>query len=213
MKSEAVYRAIKSRIVSAVYSSGYRLVVADLAQEFSVSGLPVRDAIGRLEREGMVSIRKNVGAQVVGVDLKKVRDELSTVAYLEGLAASLAFREKSDEDLARAEAINSEMIDALDKGEHRRLNELNQRFHEALCIPCPNHRLEVLLKEEWEWSTVLMESAYELLPDVARTGVEEHRDLIALLRSSPDPRDLEFAVRMHRMGNVDVFDALLKRSK
>ncbi|MFF2840550.1 GntR family transcriptional regulator [Paenarthrobacter sp. NPDC057981] len=211
LKWELVYQAVKSRIISSTYTSGYRLVVGDLAAEFGVSALPVRDALSRLEQEGMIVSRRNVGAQVVGIDHRKVRDELATVAYLEGLAAGLAVGEKTASDIARAEAINGEMAKAIVGGEVEKLAVLNQAFHETLCLPCPNQRLEHLLKDEWNWSKVLMEAAYPLLPDIGSQGVEEHSGLIELLRTGPSSVDFERAVREHRMGNVDVFNALARR--
>lgn len=211
LKWELVYQAVKSRIISSTYTSGYRLVVRDLAAEFGVSALPVRDALARLEQEGMIVSKRNVGAQVVGIDHRKVRDELATVAYLEGLAAGLSVEEKTEADIARAEAINGEMAKAIAAGEVEKLSELNQAFHESLCIPCPNQRLEQLLKDEWNWSKVLMEAAYPLLPDIGSQGIKEHAALIDLLRAGPESGEFERAVRAHRMGNLDVFDALSRR--
>ena len=63
-KQERVYRAIRERILSGAYGPGYRVVIDALAEEFEVSGLPVREAIRRLEAEGLVIYRPNAGAQV-----------------------------------------------------------------------------------------------------------------------------------------------------
>lgn len=211
LKREFVYQAIKRRIVSYVYTSGYRLVVADLAQEFGVSALPVRDALARLEQEGMVATRRNIGAQVVGIDPQRVRDELTTVAYLEGMAAALAFNGKTEADLERAESLNRAMTEAIERAELGKLASLNQSFHEELCLPCPNHRVEQLLRNEWSWSKVLMEAAYEMLREVASEGVRQHSNLLELYRSAPEAREVELAVRTHRLGNLDVFDALERK--
>lgn len=211
LKSERVYQAIKRRIVSYAYTSGYRLVVADLAQEFGVSALPVRDALARLEQEGMIETRRNVGALVVGIDPRRIRDELTTVAYLEGIAAGLALEGRTEADLMRAESINDAMAEAIEREELGKLAALNQSFHEALCLPCPNQRVEQLLKDEWNWSKVLMETAYEVLRDVASEGVRQHAALLELFRAGPDAREVELAVRTHRLGNLDVLDALERK--
>ena len=63
-KQERVYRAIRERILSGAYGPGYRVVIDALAEEFGVSALPVREAIWRLEAEGLVVYRPNAGAQV-----------------------------------------------------------------------------------------------------------------------------------------------------
>ena len=56
-KQERVYRAIRERILSGAYGPGYRVVIDPLAEEFGVSALPVREAIWRLEAEGLVVYR------------------------------------------------------------------------------------------------------------------------------------------------------------
>ena len=61
-KSEQAYAAVKARIVDGTYSPGYRLVLAKIAEDLGVSVVPVREAIRRLEAEGLVKFERNVGA-------------------------------------------------------------------------------------------------------------------------------------------------------
>src|SRR5690349_16985254 len=63
-KSQLVYRALRERIMDGTYSPGYRLVLEQLAREFSVSAVPVREAVRLLEAEGHVTFERNVGARV-----------------------------------------------------------------------------------------------------------------------------------------------------
>ena len=67
-KQERVYRAVRERILSGSYGPGFRVVIDALAEEFGVSALPVREAIWRLEAEGLVIYRPNAGAQVAPAD-------------------------------------------------------------------------------------------------------------------------------------------------
>ena len=67
-KSERAYAAIKQSITEGAYGPGYRLVLGQIAKELDVSVVPVREAIRRLEAEGLVTFTTNVGAQVVAVD-------------------------------------------------------------------------------------------------------------------------------------------------
>ena len=67
-KSEQAYTAVKGRIVDGTYSPGYRLVLAKIAEDLGVSVVPVREAIRRLEAEGLVKFERNVGATVSGID-------------------------------------------------------------------------------------------------------------------------------------------------
>ncbi len=63
-KQERVYRTIRERILSGDYRPGHRVVIDSLATELGVSALPVREAIRRLEAEGLVVFRPNAGAHV-----------------------------------------------------------------------------------------------------------------------------------------------------
>ena len=63
-KQQRVYETIRERILSGTYGPGYRVVIDGLATELGVSALPVREAIRRLEAEGLIVYRPNVGAQV-----------------------------------------------------------------------------------------------------------------------------------------------------
>ena len=63
-EQERVYRHVRERILSGTYGPGYRVVITHIARELDVSALPVREAIRRLEAEGLIVFRPNEGAQV-----------------------------------------------------------------------------------------------------------------------------------------------------
>ena len=63
-KQQRVYDTLRERILSGAYGPGFRLVIDAVAAEVGVSTVPVREAIRRLEAEGLVIYRPNVGAQV-----------------------------------------------------------------------------------------------------------------------------------------------------
>src|SRR5689334_17109403 len=79
-KQERLYRAIRERILSGAYGPGYRVVIDGLAEEFEVSALPVREAIRRLEAEGLVVYRPNAGAHVAPAEPGVFLEELTVLA-------------------------------------------------------------------------------------------------------------------------------------
>src|SRR3954447_6100510 len=89
-KQERVYQGGRGRILSGAYAPGYRVVIDALAEEFEISALPVREAIRRLEAEGLVIYRPNAGAQVAPADPSAFDDEMTVLALLEGYATALA---------------------------------------------------------------------------------------------------------------------------
>ena len=72
-KQERVYKEVRERILAGTYVPGFRIVIDALAEEFGVSALPVREAIRRLEAEGLVIFRPNVGAQVAPAEPGRLR--------------------------------------------------------------------------------------------------------------------------------------------
>jgi DNA-binding GntR family transcriptional regulator len=77
-KQEHVYQSIRERILSGAYGPGYRVVIDALAEEFEVSGLPVREAVRRLEAEELVIYRPNAGAQVAPADPGMFDEEMAS---------------------------------------------------------------------------------------------------------------------------------------
>ena len=100
-KQERVYQAIRERILSGAYGPGYRVVIDALAEEFEVSGLPVREAIRRLEAEGLVIYRPNAGAQVAPADPGLFDEEMTVLAVLEGYGTALAAPCLGEAEIAR----------------------------------------------------------------------------------------------------------------
>src|SRR5215203_5876315 len=100
-KQERVYQDVRERILAGTYVPGFRIVIDALAEEFGVSALPVREAIRRLEAEGLVVFRPNVGAQVSPAEPGLFEEELSVLAVLEGYATALAAPLLEATDIAR----------------------------------------------------------------------------------------------------------------
>src|SRR3954468_12390076 len=113
-KQERVYREVRERILSGAYGPGYRVVIDALAEEFEVSALPVREAIRRLEAEGLVVYRPNAGAQVAPAEPGLFAEEMTVLAVLEGYATALAAAHLTAEDIARLSEITDQMAEAMD---------------------------------------------------------------------------------------------------
>src|SRR5580700_1385067 len=146
-KQERVYQAIRERILSGAYGPGYRVVIDALAEEFEVSGLPVREAIRRLEAEGLVIYRPNAGAQVAPADPGQFDEEMSVLAVLEGFGTALAAPCMDEAEIARLTAINDEMAAAMAELDSLRFGRLNQAFHGLIYEHCPNAALVGMLRD------------------------------------------------------------------
>ena len=86
-----------------------------LAEQLGVSRTPVREAIRKLELEGLVVMLPRKGAYVANMSLKDLIDVLEIRASLEGLAASLAAERITDEDIKKLESIVEEFKDGINE--------------------------------------------------------------------------------------------------
>src|SRR5919205_679845 len=131
-KQERVYREVRERILGGTYVPGFRIVIDALAEEFGVSALPVREAIRRLEAEGLIVFRPNVGAQVAPADPGLFSEEMSVLAVLEGYATGLAAEHLTKEDIKRLNALTDAMVEAINRLDPLSFGRLNQEFHTVI---------------------------------------------------------------------------------
>ena len=206
-KSQVAYGWIKERIDDGRYVSGFRLVLGQIARELDISVVPVREAIRRLEAEGLVTFEKNVGAQVALLHDTEYTYTMETLALVEGAATRMSAPLLTGEDLERARSINREMIACLDDFIPHRFTELNLEFHAVLFEECPNPHILDLVHRGWNRLKVLRDSTFSFVPGRARESVEEHEQLLTLIERGADPLEVELAARRHRLGTLDAFHA------
>lgn len=204
-KSEQAYAHIATRIHDGRYSPGYRLVLDPIAQELGVSVVPVREAIRRLEAEGLVTFEHNVGAQVALVHEGEYVTTMQTLSIVEGAATALAAESITADDIARARAINDQMAALLEHFDPVRFTELNLDFHSVLFEHCPNEHIVDLVHRGWARLKLLRESTFSFVPDRAKSSVAEHEALLRLIENHADPLEIELAARRHRTTTMDAY--------
>lgn len=206
-KQERIYSALRERILDGVYNPGYRVVIDSIANEFDVSPLPVREAIRRLEAEGLVIFRPNQGAQVAPVDPGLLEHEMTVLAVLEGYATALAAAEMSDSDLDRLTAINGEMVEAMEVMDSRQFGRLNRQFHQVIYERCPNPSLVDMMNTVNDRLAQIRSTVFIQIPYRGRDSVREHEEIIALLRDGASATKIEKLARAHKLKTVESFRA------
>jgi len=206
-KSERVYQHLREEILTGAYADGYRIVLDKVARELDVSPVPVREAVRRLEAEGLVVFTRNVGAQVVGIDARDYADAMQTLAYLEAAATSLAGPHLSADQLEEAAQLNTEMrlLATAPDFDAVQFTTLNEQFHRVLCAPCPNQHLLDLVHREWRRMAMIRRSSFGRLPSRPATSVAEHDELLVLLRDGAPADQVEGAVRAHKLRTMNEF--------
>lgn len=202
-KSERAYRLIRERIDSGRYVPGFRLVLAPIAAELDMSVVPVREAIRRLEAEGLVTFELNVGAQVALIQETEYLHTMQTLALVEGSATALAAPEVTRDQLRRARAVNARMRESLEHFDPQSFTELNLQFHSVLFETCPNPHILDLVHRGWNRMKVLRDSSFSFVPGRAHESVEEHERILDLIAAKAPVLEIELAARNHRLATLE----------
>jgi DNA-binding GntR family transcriptional regulator len=204
-KSQRAYQWIKDRIARHEYTPGYRLVLGTIAAELGMSVVPVREAVRQLEAEGLVTFERNVGARVTLVDESEYVDTMQTLGIVEGSATALSAPLLTTDDLDRAAEINERMQRLLDHFDPHVFTQLNQQFHSVLYEPCPNPQILDLVHRGWARLSGLRDTTFAFVPGRAHHSVEEHAEIVDLIRTGADPLEIELAARNHRWRTMNAF--------
>jgi len=204
-KQERVYRAIRERILSGAYGPGYRVVIDALAEEFNVSALPVREAIRRVEAEGLVIYRPNAGATVAPAEPGVFDEEMTVLALLEGYATALAAPHLGETEIARLREINDQMVNAIERLDSLGFGRLNQEFHALISKHCPNATLVGLLIDVARRLDAIRRTVFVQIPYRGASSVTEHRELIDLIAKRAPSGQIEAAARAHKLHTVESF--------
>lgn len=204
-KSQLAYAWIKERIHDGEFRPGYRLVLGSIGGELEMSVVPVREAIRRLEAEGLVTYQRHVGAHVAMIDDRQYRDSMQALSVVEGAATALAAPRLTDEDVRHARAINQRMRAILDELDPQAFTALNQQFHLALYGKCPNPRLREMAAAEWARLGHLRDSTFTFVPQRAQESVREHDHIVDLITAGAPLREIDDAARRHRMATLTAY--------
>ena len=131
-KQDYVYEQLCEAILSGRFKPGEHLVLEELGEEFGTSRTPLREAIRRLQTEGLVDFTPHRGAVVTDLSVEELIEMYHIRAVLDGLAARLAAQNLSDEQLTDLQDIFEKTRRELDPSNPVRFEEFNRAFHEII---------------------------------------------------------------------------------
>lgn len=144
---EKVYKTLEDQILSQKLTAGEAVTEMKLSAELGVSRTPVREALQRLDREGLIKLIPNKGAFVIGISEKDLIDIYMIRMRLEGLAARIT-AEKADESTVRHLRENTELTEFfISKGNVERVKDLDSDFHDIIYRACESRMLCKTLSE------------------------------------------------------------------
>jgi len=133
--ADAATRELRHRIISGELADGIPLRQDALAAELGVSRIPIREALSRLESEGLVASFPHRGYVVTALSSSEIRELFELRSLLEPELIKVAIPKMTEDDLENAETILAKYAVGLDAADIRHWGELNVRYHMALYEP------------------------------------------------------------------------------
>lgn len=139
---EHVYSLIQQAIVAGELQPGQRIRDIDLAAQFGVSRTPVREALQRLEDEGLVEMLSGALTRVVPLDRQSAQDAFPVVAVLHALATRLSVSQLTEDDITALRQSNDNLISALDSNNVTNALQSDDMFHHVFVRVANNHEIQ-----------------------------------------------------------------------
>lgn len=201
-KTQHVYDYVMERIVHGVLAAGDSLNIASLAEATGVSLIPTREALRRLESEGLVEFVFHRGVRVAKLTVDEYAEIMQTEAVLEGLAVRLAVPHLTSDDLARAREANERMNRAHRENDFSGYNQGSLEFHGILRSACPNRHLREMLDRGQQRVAAVRASVVGYRGTVAQRLSDEHEHMLNRIAAGASAVEIESLMRAHREGTI-----------
>jgi DNA-binding GntR family transcriptional regulator len=208
LKSHAIYRALRERILSNDIGPGTRLVMREVANQYEASDIPVREALRMLERDGLVETAPYRGARVTTLTAKEVEETYFIRSHLESIATGLAAERITDAELAELDRLMNEMRVAVDTQDGPAFSDLNLEFHRTIVASCGNDMLRELTMDIWQRHSGF-QRVFRMVPERLGISQREHEGIMAALRAHDAERASRLAL-LHKQSVRDSVSALVE---
>lgn len=138
---DVVFNTLREAILKGELIAGERLMEKQLAERMGVSRTPIREAIRKLELEGLVVMIPRKGAEVARITHKDIKDVLEVRAALEELAVKIACNKITDEDLTKLKRTTEEFQIACNYKDINDIIKKDVEFHDIIFNSTENEKL------------------------------------------------------------------------
>ena len=184
--AESVYYQIRRKILNGKYTSGENLTELEVSKELNVSRTPVREAFKHLESEGLLELRPNRGAVVVGIGRSDIEDIYEIRSLLEGRAAERAALQADKKALEQLAEILDLTEFYIERKDFDRVTTMDDRFHRTIYELTGSRMLQRILKELHAYAENIRERSIKE-PGRADLMLKEHRAIVeAMVAQNPE---------------------------
>lgn len=192
---DVVFNTLRQEILTGKLKPGERLMEIHLANKLGVSRTPIREAIRKLELEGLVIMIPRRGAEVAQISWKSLKDVLEVRRALDVLAIELACERMTQEDLGSLYRACENFEEATKTKDTRKIAEADVAFHDMIVASTGNKRLVQLVNN---LSEQMYRYRFEYIKDSNQHQmlVQEHKEMYQHIQSA-DKTQAASVVRKH----------------
>ena len=205
---DQAYASIKNAIITAQLEPNRRLIEETIAADMGTSRTPVREALQKLEKEGLILRRPQTGFVVKGIAEEEVEDILDLQCLLEGHAGRIAASRITEDELRSLNDLISRQEDCSDTETFIRLDG---EFHDALHRAAKNARLYDLvqgLRDSIDRYRIIVFRSQARL----HLSVKDHKELVSLMRTR-NGRKAEKLIRTHLIRGKNVIKKTIRKQQ
>jgi DNA-binding GntR family transcriptional regulator len=193
-----VYEELKHLIIFGRYPPGMVLNEKEICQSFKISRTPYREALFRLELDGLVLIKPKVGVVVTHTDLPALKDIFELRTILEGVAAQLAFKRIQPQSLASLKEVVEKMESLGPDSDIFHYLELDAQFHRIIHDAQGNELLKDILDKLYNqcmrlWNTI---GKQEQMTDLIKSSIRDIKKIYEAFLNK-DASEVERLVKEH----------------
>lgn len=192
---EQVHKKLKENIINGILPPHKRLIEEKIAAEMEMSRTPVREAIQKLEKEGLIHKLPRGGYAISVVTVEDIDDVFGLRSVIEGYAAYLATQRATGEDIKALEDIVIKEEQYLQEKKYDEIIKLNTEFHEKLYKSARSSKLYTMIYDlrDYIHRFRVMLLRYQ---DFVEISINDHKDMLVLMKAKNSAR-VEKLVRRH----------------
>ena len=206
---EQVYKNLKNTILNGDLQPKKRLIEEKLADEMGTSRTPVREAIQKLEKEGLIHKLPRGGYAVSIITDEDIEEVFGIRSVLEGYAGYLATSRATDDDIKALEEIVEKEEGCLKDNNTEEIIQLNTEFHDRLYKAAKSAKLYSIINDlrDYIYRYRIIFFRYS---GMAKISINDHKDMIGLMRTK-SAAQVEKLVRKHIIRGKNLIKKKIKR--
>ena len=179
---DVVFNTLRQAILTGELKPGERLMEIHLANRLGVSRTPIREAIRKLELEGLVTMIPRRGAEVAQITEKSLQDVLEVRRTLDALSVELACERISEEELEQLGVACKKVEEAIAGKDLKKIAQADVAFHDIIVKATRNSRLVQMVNN---LSEQMYRYRFEYIKDESKHGslMDEHRIIFESLKN------------------------------